>query len=202
MKRLIFYTLACLALHNGLSGQSLPENSMGVHPLPIGAMVPDIGLVSAAGDSVDMKFILNGMPTVLVFYRGGWCPYCNRQLADLAVVEKDLKAMGYQVVAVSPDVPERLRESQDKGDLGYRLFSDASGKLIRAMGLGYKVPENYRDIIRKASDGQNEDLLPAPAVFLVDGQAKITFSYMNPDFKQRLSGEALVQAAKAFRGRP
>ncbi|WP_164714219.1 peroxiredoxin-like family protein [Chitinophaga rhizosphaerae] len=201
--KLIFSMLSCLILGSShLFGQSLPATAADVRPLPVGAPVPDISVTAVTGETVGMKSLLGGKPTVLVFYRGGWCPYCNRQLADLAVVEKDLKAMGYQVVAVSPDAPEQLRASGEKWDLGYRLYSDAPGKLIRAMGLAFAVPENYRGIIRDASGGLNMDVLPVPAVFLLDGQGKITYVYFNPDFRERLSGEKLLAEAKAFRGKP
>lgn len=51
-------------------------------------------------------------PSIILFYRGGWCPYCNRQLAELKNIEQDLVDLGYQVLAISPESPDRLQEQK------------------------------------------------------------------------------------------
>ena len=77
-------------------------------PLAVGAQAPSALLTEMDGAKVDLAKEFAAKPTVLVFYRGSWCPFCNRQLAALGELEPKLLALGYQILAVSPDTVEGL----------------------------------------------------------------------------------------------
>lgn len=202
MKKILTGIIACcLAIAGNACAQSapLPATPGEVRPRLIGDMVPGAMITSPGGESIDIRQLAGKKRTVLVFYRGGWCPYCNKHLAELATIEKDLAELGYQVVAVSPDRPENLRSTETKIKPGYSLYSDSKGALISAMGIAYKAPANYTGVIKEASGGLNQELLPVPSVFLLDTKGTILFSYVNPDFKQRVSGKLLLAAAQALK---
>lgn len=176
----------------------LPATANDVHPLLVGTKVPAVTVQDTDGKQVPTTRIFSKQPTVLVFYRGGWCPYCNRHLSELAETEASLKALGYQVVAISPDAPDKLRATMEKDKLGYRLFSDSEGALTKAMGIAYQVPAHYEKVIREGSDGRNTSFLPVPAVFLLNMEGEILYEYVNPDFRKRISGAMLLANAKAL----
>ncbi len=194
---MMFY---CMALLNTATAQEmpLPEKPGDVRPLLIGNMLPSAMVSGPGGEQRNIRQITGGKRTVLIFYRGGWCPYCNKHLSELAMIEKDLAGLGYQVVAVSPDKPENLRSTETKTKAGYRLYSDSQGALIRAMGIAYRAPGNYLKVIKEASGGTNLEMLPVPSVFLLNEKGTVLFTYVNPDFRQRLSGDVLLAAAKAL----
>lgn len=156
------------------------------------------------GQTVSMDTIYRRMPTVLVFYRGGWCPYCNTQLSDLAQIEGELRRMGFQIVAVSMDKPAELRSTLEKSELGYTLLSDADAQLTRAFGLPFRVDqptiEKYTTygIDLEAASGYDHHILPVPAIYLIDTAGMIHFAHWNPDYKARLSGQKVLEAAKQF----
>ena len=63
----------------GSSFGQVAETPEMTSPLGVGKKIPDVGLMNLAGEKVSsLKEITK--PSVLVFYRGGWCPYCNKQL--------------------------------------------------------------------------------------------------------------------------
>ena len=64
------------------------------------------------GKAVETDDIL-AKKTVLVVYRGGWCPYCNSQLSDLQDIENQILQLGYQIIAVSPDAPSFIKQTED-----------------------------------------------------------------------------------------
>lgn len=72
----------------GSAQNNLPTSATDVAPLLIGEKIPNCILESVDGNTVSLESVLNGKRTVLVFYRGGWCPYCNLHLAALAEAEK------------------------------------------------------------------------------------------------------------------
>lgn len=172
-------------------------------PLGVGDRVPDAELTSPDGATMRFRKIASASPTVLIFYRGGWCPYCNRHLAEVGSVEGDLRQMGYQIVAVSPDSPASLKESLSKQELGYRLYSDSDMVLARGFGLAFHVDdatiEKYKGYgidLDKATGRPHHDL-PVPAVFIVDKTGVIRFAHTNPDYKVRLSAADVLNAAKS-----
>ncbi len=142
-------------------------------------------------------------PTVLIFYRGGWCPYCNTQLAGLREIETQVVQLGYQIIAVSPDRPEKLRESLQKHNMNYLLLSDSKMDAATAFGIAYEVDDETSQkysqygIDLENVSGEKHHLLPVPSVFIISKDGKIKFHYVNPDYKIRIDPELLLTAARA-----
>lgn len=197
MKKII-----CLALFViGLSAQAqndLPKISTEIAPLLIGEKIPNFTLKSVENTDVDLTALISKKKTILVFYRGGWCPYCNAHLAALAEAEKELLDLGYQIIAISPDAPKNLKVTDEKEKLNYLLLSDSTGKLSKAVGIAFQAPENYKPIVIKGSEGANNSFLPVPSVFILNTNAEIEFEYITPNFKNRISNDLLIAAAKSL----
>lgn len=198
MKKMLCIALLAIATL-GYSQELLPKLPNEIAPLLIGENIPSVTLLSSEGKSIVLKDVMALKKTILVFYRGGWCPYCNAQLAALGQTEQELLALGYQIIAVSPDAPAALLQTDQKEKLNYLLLSDSKGELSKAMGLAFQAPENYKPIITKGSEGVNTTFLPVPAVFFVGTNGLIQFEHITPDFKNRISTELLVAVAKALK---
>jgi len=172
-------------------------------PLRTGAAIPAARLTDFDGKATTLKAVLGGKPTVLVFYRGGWCPYCNIQLADLRTVQPDLSKLGYQMVAISPDGPVSLKITSEKNQLTYRLFSDTKAEAMIRFGVAWKMSDNMIDQYKKAGNvdieryagGATHHILPVPSVFLIDKNGKISYVFTNADYRVRLKGSELVKIA-------
>ena len=178
----------------------LPEN---IQPIAVGERIPPISLRSINNALIDLNSAIAAKPTVLIFYRGGWCPYCNLQLSQLQKIEPELIKLGFQIIAVSPDRPEKLKASIDKHQLSYRLLSDNEMTAAQALSIAFHLDnatvakyKNEYKIDVEADSGHTHHLLPVPAVFIVGKDGLINFSYVNPDYKVRLEGGVLLDAAK------
>jgi peroxiredoxin len=197
-----------LSLSGTLAGESstVPTSAQEIRPLPIGAAIPEVMLKTAEGTDFNLKTAVLRKPTVLIFYRGGWCPYCNLQLGQLQTVEPELLKLGYQILAISPDRPAKLVESVEKDKLSYTLLSDSSMTAAKAFGIAFRVDEatlkKYKGhgIDLEAASGEKHHLLPVPAVFIVGTDGRIKFVHADPDYKVRLEPEALLSAAKEVSG--
>jgi len=117
-------------------------------------------------------------------------------------IEPELLAMGYQIIAVSADSPEFLRQSQAKHQPNYLLLSDHTMKGALALGIAWRVDaatlEKYRGFgidLEKAS-GESHHLLPVPTAYVLGTDGLIKFSYSHPDHRVRISGNLLVAAAR------
>ncbi|OIQ40961.1 MAG: hypothetical protein BM563_02055 [Bacteroidetes bacterium MedPE-SWsnd-G1] len=174
------------------------EDATQIEPLKIGATIPTVEVTSYLGNSKSISKIASEQKTVLVFFRGGWCPYCNKHLAAVGAIQDQISELGYQVIAISPDSPEKLSENIDKNSLKYELYSDASTELMQAMGLAIKAPERYSNMLLDFSDDKNSNVIPVPAVYILDTNGKVLYNYVNPNYKERLEEEELLEALNKF----
>lgn len=203
-KFLVLPVFLILFLTTFTSAQDFAMSADKVNPVLISSTIPDVAVKNIDGETVKLRDIVKEKPTILVFYRGGWCPYCNKHLADLKKIEDDLSNEGYQVFAISADRPDLLKRTLDKNELTYTLLSDAPMTAAKAFGIAFKMEdkavENYKSygIDLEKDSGYDHHLLPAPAVFIIDQQGMIKFSYVNPNYKERIDGGILLAAAKAF----
>lgn len=174
----------------------VPLKPEDISPLLIGEDIPAATLKSLNGDDVELKQLLKKRKTVLIFYRGGWCPYCNAHLSEVGRMEKDLVNLGYQVIAVTPDAPALLQSTVDKTEVKYTLLSDPKCALIKSMGLAFKAPHSDHKFLDPSRDNNPDQILPVPSLFIVNRKGEIAFEYINPNFKTRITGYLLLSAAK------
>jgi peroxiredoxin len=199
MKLFLILSLFCLISLTSTQAQTtFPENPEDVSPLLVGERLPNAPLFTPNGVKTSLHAVLKEKPTVLIFFRGGWCPYCNAQLVDLRKSLPSIVELGYQLVAISPDSFEKTGENLSKNNLNFTLLSDLTREAMIGAGIAYQAPENYKSVITKNSNGKNTDLLPVPSVFVVDKKGNIHFEYVNPDFKTRISNELLLAALKGL----
>jgi peroxiredoxin len=180
-----------------------------VEPVKAGEMAP----VFTVRTVDDEPFVFDPArlerPVVLITFRGGWCPYCNMHLSELRHVVPELESNGVDVLFLSGDRPELLysslkRETQDDIDgLGYTILSDADMDAARALGIAFRVSSSTLDYMEErgrdieASSMDKFEALPVPAVYVIDRDGKVTFSFVEPDYKVRLPADDVLAAATA-----
>lgn len=211
MKKIAVLSLGVICLFlSGTRGSLMAESTANqvadkaedVRPLGVGAAIPDGALLSLGEGKVEFKKLAEQKPSVVIFYRGGWCPFCNLQMGQLVKIEPQLALLGYQVLAISPDQPAKLKESLDKHQINYTLLSDSSLELARKFGLAYQVSPEILGKMKSfgvdldGATGNHLHQLPVPAAYVVDRKGVIRFAYFNPDIKVRVNPDDLLKAAK------
>lgn len=117
----------------------------------------------------------------------------------------EFNKLGVQLVAISPDSPEKLTQTQEKLKLGFRLLSDSEAGLIRKLGIAFQLDDatvakykNEYKVDLEGASGQKHHQLPVPSAFVVDRSGLIHLSYVNPNYKIRVDPEVLLAAARAL----
>ena len=198
MKKILLLIL--LILTGCSNNSSIPLIAEDISPILIGETLPNASFQNAEGKFVQLKALLEEKPTVLVFYRGGWCPYCNVQLSGLVEIEKDILELGYQIVAISPDDYKNLQSTIENNSTKYKLLSDPNGKFIQEIGIAFKTSSSLKEyIIGKGQKGETSSVMPAPTLMIVDKKGVIKFEYINPNYKERISGEMLLSVLKTIK---
>ncbi|MCG8411529.1 MAG: AhpC/TSA family protein [Bacteroidales bacterium] len=170
----------------------VPDRPEKISPILIGAKIPNVNLKTADGMLIETHTIFMKKPSVVLIYRGGWCPYCNLHLSDIQNIEAKIVELGYQIIAISPDSPNNLEITSNDRALNYMLYSDASTQFIQALGIAFKASNNYVNLLLEKSEDLNRGVLPVPSVFIVDKSGLIEFEYINPDYKTRITAKLLL----------
>lgn len=214
MNRTLATLLLLLAAWLPSAHAQIADSAQAVRPILVGSVVPAVELTELSGERTTLERVLDGKPTVLVFYRGGWCPFCNLQLSELRKLSPDLEQHGFQLIAISPDRAEALSKTLESGDIDYTLMSDSRALALQAFGIAFRVDDaTFKKLHEYGVDleqvsGQPHRALPVPSVFVVDASGVIQFAYVNPDYRTRvplrmvraaIEAVALGEAGKALK---
>lgn len=170
----------------------------------VGDPAPSFTLPDARGKQVSLDSLLKEGPVVIAFYRGQWCPYCDLQLRAYQEVLPRIKALGANLVAISPQTPDETLSTAEKRQLAFRVLSDAGNKVARSYGLVWKVPAGL-DAIQKgfgvdltSSNGDASNELPVPGTFVLGADGRIASSYVNADWRERLEPAEVIRIVEAL----
>ncbi len=168
--------------------------------LGVGDTVPDLALPEArSGRPVALRDLL---PAVILFYRGGWCPYCALVLRAWQERLGEVAAAGGRLVAISPQDLEHSLSTQEGNDLGFTLLSDTGGAAARGFGLEHEVPEALRSFHEAIGHALPEIgagtgwRLPVPATFVAGAGGRIALAHADPDYRRRLEPSAALAALR------
>jgi peroxiredoxin len=185
--------LALLILSGSfLFAQEAPEG------LFLNSRAPDFKAKDQHGNEVRLKDLLKKGKVVLVFYRGEWCPYCNKNLRKLEDSLQLIVDKGATLVAVSPEQPESIAKTIEKTKAQYPVLHDENLKIMKAYEVEFEVPENtlkrYRNGGIKIDEinGKNGNYLPIPATYIIDKEANIVYRFFNQDYKRRPSVKEIL----------
>jgi peroxiredoxin len=169
-----------------------------------GENAPDFSLPNAKGEQVTLSKLLARGPVVLTFYRGGWCPYCNLQLRAYQKALPDIRAAGGQLVAVSPELPDKSLSTVEKNALEFEVLSDQKGEAGRAYRLFFDLSEELRqlyaaggnDLSKWNADGQWH--LPLPATYVIGQDGLVKLAFVDAEYRNRAEPADLVAALRAL----
>lgn len=193
MKNIFLVLITGLFLCAPAAAQEMPG-------LAVGATAPDFEAGTYAGGRVKLSEELKNGPVVLIFYRGGWCPYCIRHLQDIQSRLEEFEARGASVIAVSVDLAGNELATVKENKLGFTVVSDSAADILEDYGLMFHVPdetvEKYVEygIDLKASSGRDDHVIAVPAAYVIKPDGRIAYAYANLDYKVRAKPDDLLKA--------
>jgi peroxiredoxin len=185
-----------------LAAGAIPTGAENTQPLKAGELAPTAIVKTVDGADFDLGRAVAARPTILIFYRGGWCPFCNRQLGGIQAYEQKFIDLGYQILAVGTDRPEVLRQTIAKDGLGYTLLSDRDMTAAAAFHVAYRVAgddakkyASYHIDLPPIPGDAGEVWLPVPSIFVIARDRTIRFAESNPNYRIRPPPEEILAAA-------
>jgi len=153
----------------------------------VGQSAPDFVARDLSGKEVHLGNLIAGRKALLLFYRGGWCPFCNEQLAAITRDYQKFQELDTVVIAVSGEEVEKGKDLLQKLHFPFVLLSDTSFKSIDRYGVrNTDVPE--------ALKARGISQLPKPSAFVIDNTGITRYRYIGKNPLDRPKNEDLLRA--------
>ena len=191
-----FIALFSLFLVIAAAAQEKPEG------LFINSKAPDFKLKDQSGVEVSLKELRKKGQTVLIFYRGNWCPYCNKQLKGLQDSLQLITAKGAQLVAITPETKTGIDSTIAKTGAIFPILYDEDGKMANAYQVSFKVDDRTVNRYKMAgidllkTNNQKQAVLPVPAVYIINKEGTITYRYFDDNYRKRVSVKEILANIK------
>lgn len=168
--------------------------------LQVGAIAPVFNALDADNQNFNLQEALKKGPVVLIFYRGQWCPICNRHLSQIQDSLQLITDRGASVIAISPEKPEYLEKMEEKTGAKFTLLYDEGYKIENAYDVTFTPDDKqifmYNTILNarlKESHSDASQRLPIPATYIIGKDGKIVWRQFNPDYKKRSTVAEIIK---------
>ena len=184
-----------------------PADQLGTAPagfgLDVGTKAPDGLLTDITGKKQQLSALYGQGPSFVIFYRGGWCPFCNIQLHRLAQSTPELEKHNLKLVAISVETPDEEAKMQAQHGVPFPMLSDSDLTVHKAFRVVHVPPDaeakalaQYGIDLEARSGGQHHHSFAVPAVFLIDRMGTIRWRHVNEDYKKRPSPAQMIEVAE------
>lgn len=170
------------------------NNSNTPQGLKVGDKAPDFTGYDQKGKQVELKKLLEHGPVILFFYRGNWCPECNKYLKDYQDSLKIIIDQGFSLVAITPESIENVEQTAKLHNLTFTVIYDCQEKIMNDFDVMFNVTKAYQDKILSdfsidiaKINGREAARLPVPATYIINREGNIVAVQFDPNYKNRAS---------------
>jgi peroxiredoxin len=166
--------------------------------LKVGDAAPMFTAKDQNGKTVSLKQALKNGPVVMLFYRGQWCPFCNKQLSHFADSLQMLTAKGATILAITPETGENVQKTIEKTKASFRVLEDEGMAIMKQYKVNFAVDENtvakYKGygIDFDKANGSNGASLPVPATYIIGKDGIVKYVFFNTDYRKRASVQDIL----------
>lgn len=191
MKPLLFIILAIISL------KTYAQKAEST--LKVGQKAPSFIAIDQNGNKFNSTEALNKRELIVVFYRGQWCPYCNRHLSELQDHLEDFKKAGAQIIAISPEKTENINKTVTKTKADFPVLWDKDNSIMESFGVNFILAKDLQEKYKKygvdltKANGNPSQTLPVPATFIIGKDGIIKFLQYDPDYKNRSSAKEILE---------
>ncbi|WP_262694514.1 peroxiredoxin-like family protein [Kordiimonas aquimaris] len=168
-----------------------------------GDKAPDFSLKNTRGETVTLSERLKEGPVVIIFYRGGWCPYCNMELYAYEQELEAIKGLGASLIAITPESPDNSLTTAEKNELSYDVLSDTGFAASDAFGLTFSFPPALQKIYEgfglnvPETNADDAWRLPIPAAYVIGQDGTVIRHHVDVNYTERLDPLDAIAALKA-----
>ena len=165
----------------------------------VGQRAPDVTVKDAEGRDVELNDLIADGPVLLVFYRGGWCPFCNFQIRELTTAYPEYRRRGVTPVAISVDRTEETARTRATYTIPFPVLSDSDLAAHRAYRVVHHADDAEVERLRgfgmdiERASGRDHHVIAIPSLFVIDKDGVVRWAHADPNYRTRPStGQVLA----------
>ncbi|KIG19432.1 Peroxiredoxin [Enhygromyxa salina] len=180
------------------------DTSLGTLPEGVGVAVgqpaPDAKILDFEGKPMQLLDVVGSKPTLVVFYRGGWCPFCNSQIHQLTKAYPKFQERGITIAAISVDRADESAKTKATYTIPFPVLSDPDLDAHQAYRVTHEVSQPELEKLRgfginlEAASGRTHHTIAIPSMFLIDSQGAVRWAHADKDYKVRPATDSLLAA--------
>lgn len=172
--------------------------------LQVGDVAQNFTLPNASGKNVTLYDELKKGPVILMWYRGGWCPYCNMALHHMQESLPEIKKYNANLLAVSPEVPDSSISTKEKHELEFEVLSDIGNAVASQYKVVFKLTDEVAHIYENGFglskyNGNDKGELPLAATYIIGQDKIIKYAFLDADYRNRAEPQDLVDFLKEMK---
>ncbi len=172
--------------------------------LQVGDIATNFTLPNASGKDVTLYDELKNGPVILMWYRGGWCPYCNMALHHMQETLPEFKKYNANLLAVSPEVPDSSISTKEKHELEFEVLSDVGNAVANQYKVVFKLTDDVAHIYENGFglsnyNGNDKGELPLAATYIIGQDKVIKYAFLDADYRNRAEPQDLVDFLKEMK---
>ena len=181
----------------------LEANQVGQNAPAVGEPMPEFILPDQDGRLVRLGELLELGPVVVSFNRGHWCPYCRLNADGLAGIAPEIRRLGGEIVAISPETHRYGAVLREYADAPFPVLTDLDNGYALLLNLAFWVGDEKREAIKESGfniepyNGNDTWMLPVPATFVIGRDGLVKTRYIDPDYRRRMELNAIMEAVAA-----
>ncbi len=167
--------------------------------LEVGNNAPVIEAKALDGKLINSKQLLKEKEIVVIFYRGEWCPVCNRYLSNLNDSLNFILDRNAEVLVVGPETFENTEKTKEKSKGSFVLIPDTSMQIQKDFDVLFYVTKKYQGKIKTflftdiaENNNQEEAQLPVPATYIIGKDGKIKWRHFDYDYSKRATVKSII----------
>lgn len=164
-----------------------------------GDLAPPFSLLDQHGQAVRLEDYLRHGPVVLLFFRGGWCPFCTLTLRAYQAALPDVEAAGAHLLAITPQPTGSCSAIAERDLLAFPVLSDTGNRVSDQYGIAYALAPVLRGLYSRLghdlpSLNQTGDWrVPLPATFVIGMDGRIVRANVEPVAHRRLEPAEVIR---------
>lgn len=167
--------------------------------LKFGDMAPDFNVTSYGGKKINLYQKLKEGKVVIVFYRGAWCPYCNKHMSHLQDSLQLILAKGASLIAITPEQNSSIEKTISKTKASFDIVFDSAYVVMKAYNTAFKLNDftfkKYKlvGIDVEEANGNKDHILTVPATFVINKDKTIEYIQFDENYKKRATVSEILK---------
>lgn len=159
--------------------------------LDVGKALPEFSLKDASGNVVTSQEI-GAQASLIMFYRGNWCPLCMAQIKEVAGQYRELESRGIKVYMVSPQSGGHTKDLAERFDVDMRFLIDEDSKVADKLQI---IAENGLPMGLQALGYDSDTVMPT--VIMTNEKGRIIFADLTDNYRVRPEPEDFLKVFDA-----